>query len=249
MWTKDKFTVKILDINMNLVNKKRLEVHAEIVVSPEFPQCEPGQAHIKRENMEKMNTDLVQATNCLVQLFYQTGQRYSCTKTKVGKLLSIVAFLYARRNQMLFDEAIYKYEGCGTTLKELRFIVDRDIYSRPLYNNDNLCSDHKEDIEASEIDTAIAVPEKFMETDRLSDEIKCTIKEVFIKFGAYNAVDLGHALNFIVQYPQVTNSDGKIDLDVIKRLTLADFSPQETQESFDKKLINFLFADAANENL
>lgn len=219
-------------------NIYRLEVYAEIVISPEFPQSGSGLACSKKTSMEKKYIDLAQATYYLIQLFYQTGQKYSCTRTKLGKLLSIAAFYYARKNQILFKESICKYDGCGTTIKELSFIVDRDVYIRYSY------SDSKSDISTNEIDETLFVPEKFTQVERLSDEIKDALKNVFIKFGAYNAVELGRALNIIVQHSDVSDVNGKINLCVISQLDQNEFSPQG---SFDAKLMDFLFAHMTEE--
>lgn len=183
----------------------------------------------------KMHANLAQCANYFVQLFYQTGRKYTCTRSKIGKLLSIVNFLYARDDKLLFDEAVCKYEGCGTAIKELKFILDRDIYICSEYR------DYKKEIPDAEFRKNASIPERYKETDRLSEDIKNTIRRVFQKFGAYSVVDLGDALSIIVEHSGVTKSDGKINPDIIKQLSIKNFSKEKTRENYDEKLMNFIF--------
>jgi hypothetical protein len=59
--------------------------------------------------MEKMHANLRECMNYLIQLFYKTDKRYSCTRSKISKLLSILAFKYAVYSIQLFDEKIFRY--------------------------------------------------------------------------------------------------------------------------------------------
>ena len=45
-------------------------------------------------------TDIV---DYLISLFYKTNKKYSCSRTKIGKLLSILEFKYARMKTLVDD--------------------------------------------------------------------------------------------------------------------------------------------------
>lgn len=99
-----------------------MEVNAEDWDQIMIPHCKCSLANSKSK-MQNSNLRLKEITYYLIQQFYKTGEKYSCTQTKLGKLLSILAFKYARNGQKLFDTPIYKYPPrCGTLIKALTFI-------------------------------------------------------------------------------------------------------------------------------
>lgn len=153
----------------------------------------------------------------LTKLFYKTGKKYSCSQTKLGKLLSIAAFVCARRREKLFDENIYKYDDCGTAIKGLLLYFDRERYVLYKY------SDERTKICDCLFDESL-VPDELRNIQEPSDYIKSIIDDVFINFGAYNARDLGCCLNPIVLHEGVTNSDNIIDLQQIYFLKQEEFS-------------------------
>ena len=58
-------------------------------------------SHVKcaeRKNISETDaaTGLIDAANYFIQLYYKTGEKYSCSITKLGKLLSIAAFICAK---------------------------------------------------------------------------------------------------------------------------------------------------------
>lgn len=195
------------------------------------PHCKQSVACSNRNNlMEKLNINLTQATNYLVQLFYKTNQKYSCTRTKVGKLLSIVAFKYASNGQVAFEETIYKYNECGTAIKEImqRF-KDRDIYTLCTYNDDSKPVSQK-------IDEKADIPLDFIDIKDLSDDVKDTIKSVFLLFGAFSPATLGECINPIVNTKNTTLENNQIDISRIEYIHLDDFSTESKNP-----LIEFLF--------
>lgn len=214
-----------------------MEVQAEISkIRFPLPSRLP-QAYLKKEKMEDLHTDLKEAINYLVQFFYKTGQVFSCSRTKIGKLLSIVAFLYARRGKKLFDQCICKYsQNCGTTITDLAFYVDRDIYIQ--YNG---YDDGKKTIDSNLINNNITVPEQYINVDSISDDVKFSIKNVFLSFGAYSAIDLGNCINPIILYEGITQENGDIDLIKIYHLSKEDLLAQYNDNSIDKTLINYIF--------
>ena len=183
----------------------------------------------KEQNKTKMielHTNLREVTNYLIQLFYKTGKIYSCTQTKLGKLLSILAFKYAQNDEKLFDETIYKYPPrCGTLIKDLAFIGNKNVYKRDITQDDlDNCQ-----IITHEFDHTVDIPLLYNEIASLSDELKKDIESVFRSFGAFPASILGEILNPIVDL--VVNDIGEIELTKFKDLQ---------KNSFDKTNSNIV---------
>jgi len=196
--------------------------------------CDNIKSRKQDYKMTEVKANLEECSNYLIQLFYKTGQKYSCSRTKIGKLLSIVAFVYALKDKKIFDETIYKYDGCGTAINELKTYIDRDVYIQFDY------SDNQEYI-CDEFLDAVEIPEKHQKTDSISAEVAETIIKVFRKFGSYSACDLGQCINPIVNYDGVAELDGAINLSKICSLNKNDFEKCQTCEQEYCALIEFLF--------
>ena len=76
----------------------KMEVYVRDIERSSSLRSETDSTDSKDRLMKELHTDLEKATCYLVQFFYKTGRLYSCTRTKLRKLLSIVAFVYARNN-------------------------------------------------------------------------------------------------------------------------------------------------------
>ncbi len=194
----------------------------------------PQQSRIKYSckqdyKMKELHANLKETANYLIQLFYATGQKYSCSRTKLGKLLSIVAFIYALEDEELFDESIYRYDGCGTAINELKSYFDRDIYIQFGYEDD------QEFIE-EDFDFNIVPKEKYTEITTIEQSLRANIERVFRNFGSYKASELGKCINPIVNHAEVTKED-EVNLCAIHSLCRADFLDVEDH----KELIDFLF--------
>ena len=233
MLTNEFLSCIIKKVIMNLFSGNKIimmEVDAEVSKILESLQCSVHSICYKKNVMIERKINLPQATYYLVGLFYQTGQKYSCTRVKIGKLLSIVAFLYARKDELLFDEKIYKYSGCGTTIKEINYFLDRDIYIC------HTCNDRSSSIDFGELNAEASIPEKYQKTDLVPDDVKATIKEVFFHFGAYSALELGNCLNAILSYCEVS-ADDEISLDAFAKLE--QICPSD--KVFNSDIIDYLF--------
>lgn len=143
--------------------------------------------------------DLKQAADYLIKLFEKTDKIYSCTRTKIGKLLSIVALYYARRNVIIFAEKIRKYAGCGTAINELKGIVDSNVY---LTDENN---DKKECITKNLLGLPIDSP-----LHSSSNNVGRVIREAFMRFGAYPAAEIGSLINEVIECIEKGMSDGDI---------------------------------------
>ena len=191
---------------------------------------------VRGNRMKEVYVDLETATNYLVQLFYQTGRRYSCTRTKLGKMLAIVAFKYARADEIIFAESVYEYgEHCGAVISGLAMIVDRDAYLNYQYldvkddsNVDKIIDDERE--------RKAFIPEKYKKTSGITDGVKDRIKEVFALFGGYSAPLIGHFINDLIYLPGVIMNDGTISLQKISELSINDI-----RDVSQSRLIKYLF--------
>lgn len=180
------------------------------------------------KKMQDIHTDLVFATNYLIQLFYQTNKTYVCTRTKIGKLLSIVAFVYAKDGKKMFDENICRYDGCGTTIKELAYIIEHEVY--PVSSN---LPNQKE---ITEISQDPNIPDRFLNIGSLNDNVKENIKKVFLKFGSYSPKNLGELLNELFCCNKIKTYDNvTIDLEVFSQISRDDFINRN-------ELIDFIFS-------
>ena len=180
-------------------------------------------------------TNLRYATNYLIQLFYRSEQRFSCTRTKIGKLLSIVAFKYARQNIRLFDEDICKYQQCGTAINELKLLLERDIYIQDNYE------DSKQRIEYNEIKGNFAcVPGLYLEVGTLDSNVKKAIEDVFFRFGAYSPLDLGNGLCDLVFYDGVAKDNDIIDLYKIQEIDPEEFKQKRANVTTDLSIITYI---------
>lgn len=198
--------------------KNHNNTQKENMNNPDNPDCSISgfNGHGKCERMNKLNVNLKEATNYLIQFFYRTGKKYSCTNTKIGKLLSIVAFVYARKGEMVFAEPVLRYSRCGSTVSGLQRFMGLEAYIAFTYQDD------KQRIE-SELDDMAVVPEIYKDVDSLSDSVKTVIEDVFRKFGSYSAFDLGQCINPIIDCDGITKENNEIDLERISKLKYDSF--------------------------
>ncbi len=210
--------------------KISLEVNAD-TEGIDLPHCKLGYTCKMNLGMKELHTSLKGVTYYLVQFFYKTEKKYSCTQTKLGKLLSILAFKYAKNKILLFDEIIYEYPShCGTLIKALTF-VPQNIYVRGLSepSNDRPTENNDEFID-------VIVPSQYTSVIDLSDSIKNEIEQVFRYFGAYSGDDLANNLNPIVD-KIIKKDSGELDLSLLSSLTQTDFNISDD----NNKIVNYIY--------
>ena len=180
--------------------------------------------------MENLNVNLEQAANYLIRMFYQTGQKYSCTRTKIGKLLSIVAFVYAKKDRRIFNETIYKYGDCGTTINELTATVDRDVYLQCEYQNDgNYIND--------QFDASALIPDKHKNISSIEKDVAIVLENVFRHFGSYSAYELGQFICPIIEASNMILENNVVNLPQLCKLEYKDFEVSENNHN----LLKYLF--------
>lgn len=186
------------------------------------------------QNMTNLNVSLEESANYLIQLFYNTGKRYSCTRTKIGKLLSIVAFLYARQDKRLFKEDVRKYGKCGTSFNELKAHIDRELYEKQVYQDDK--KPHTAVIDRN--NGLEDLDSKHNAIEKVPSDVMVFIEDVFCHFAAYSPEDLGLCINKLILHQGETNDNDKIDLLKIKTLTVEDFLEDTNPTNMD--VVEFL---------
>lgn len=218
-------------------NRKEIEIKMEVCAKHPDKQSVLLQNKMcenkEMQNLTEIHADLNEAANYLIQLFYQTGRKYSCSRTKIGKLLSIVAFLYAKNGQKLFDETIFKYDNCGTSIHELKFFIDRDVYIQYQYDDDCQYIECK-------LDKNVDILDKHKETNSLSEELKAEIENVFRHFGSFCAYHLGQCINPIVDLPQIVNDNNEIQLHILSNISKESFA-NGSLNAENNYLVKFLF--------
>lgn len=216
--------------------KITMEVNADNLEEAIIPYCKQNIACEKEKRMTNLHVNLKGITCCLIQFFYKTARKYSCTQTKLGKLLSILAFKYAINNELLFDEPIYKYSPqCGTLIKALTFIP-KDIYIRDLDEPDYDVSTTIDDICDDNICDEVVIPMQYIMVEDISLSLKENIEDVFKNFGAYSGDELSKHLNPIVD-KIVNETSGEIDLSLIHTLNLNDFD----SNCYNSNIIKYLY--------
>ena len=183
--------------------------------------------------MQELHLNLRCATNYLVQLFYRTKERYSCTRSKIDKLMSIVAFEYAVKGQKAFDESIVRYENSGTYIsKPLHESVPRDVYNHSKYY------DSRRKIVDEEVVRKCNIPMEYMDIQGIGACEKYVIKKVFQEYGAYKTKDLNKIINPIVNHPGVILGNNIVDLSFFAKEPRDEIKVESTESS---KLIEYLF--------
>ena len=189
-----------------------------------FLRCDYVGSRTMRIYMEELNVNLKTATDYLISLFEATDQKYSCSRVKLGKLLAIVAFKYAQNDKLIFNEAVYKYKDCGAIMYGMNAITDMSPYIRVEY------FDNKQHID-------LEFNDKVLSQIELPDDVKSVIEDVFRRFGAYPAKDLGCMINPILNVDGILDEDGKVKLYRFKELNASEIKEENNVSS----LVKFLF--------
>ena len=166
------------NLNDDLPKEKRVECIIHLLGSMQGKHTESTIGYVCK-NVQMIN--IVDAAKYLVQLYYKTGSRYHCTRTKIEKLLSIASFVELSHDRDLFiDKNVIN--PCGTGYPVLANHFFGDIIDGTEKENNcaikGVCVDEHIQIPAIyEIDDCTPIPEYMC--NLLSD--------VFFKFGNYGA--------------------------------------------------------------
>lgn len=182
--------------------------------------------HTLRENnrMSK-TTDMAKALISLYKKAVDSDGKclYSCSTTKISKLLTLAEWIYAASNDGddLFKEKIIKRK-CGTSISGLAY----EIGSRDFTEGEN---DNNQRME-TEISNIV-----FPDSD-LPESQKLLLKYIFIEFGAYKATALGEYIN--IYSSDVSENDEVITNDVLAKYGNvaynSDFNLQKLDDYVEK---------------
>lgn len=173
---------KLLDFSVKFLDSLKPKQETNSSDFNTFGNVSPWENKIKGVYM----VNIFDAANYIVQLYYKTGDKYYCSRTKVEKLLAIANLIAFRNDSKLFDEEIL-VNRCGVGIPVLATFLYSDIGTGTLETNQHINQDeYSED-------------EKYPISFKLSSELFSCDKEllfrVFMRFGAYNAWEIGKAFD------------------------------------------------------
>lgn len=135
------------------------------------------------QNEQMIN--IVDAAKYLIQLYYKTGCRYHCTRTKIEKMLSIANLVSLKSGEALFVEKNV-VNPCGTGFPILASFLFGDIVEG---REDETCLEIPK-----ELVNESAVYPPFYEIDNYSlssRNVSQLLLDIFLKFGNYDAKTMG----------------------------------------------------------
>ncbi len=219
------------NLNVGVSKDKRIECIIYLSESMQSKHTENTTGYVCK-NVQMIN--IVDAAKYLVQLYYKTGSRYHCTRTKIEKLLSIASFVELSRGRDLFiDKNVIN--PCGTGYPILANHFFGDIIDGT--EKESNCA-----IKEEYIDENIQIPAVY-EIDGcapIPEHICKLLSNVFFKFGNYEARKLGIILdefkNDIVAVDEVAKRD-VID----KEMASTFFNNQEVIRNYsDNEIISYI---------
>lgn len=173
------------------------------------------QTNLRREECVK-GMDVRNVANYVIQEYLKCrvkGQKVACTRTKIGKLLTIIQILSIKcRRKLAFDDTIVT-EACGTSvpilsvyrypydiwelgtdisLKQITFSTQtaQNSYFEFFEENSSIdCS------KMTEIDEQIPKLYEIQEGEDIDESLKKIIRDVFIEFGTYDSYEIGKMIN------------------------------------------------------
>ncbi|MBE6771084.1 MAG: hypothetical protein E7547_02930 [Ruminococcaceae bacterium] len=141
----------------------------------------------KKEEKGVHMTNVLDAAKFIIQLYYKTGEKYHCNRTKVEKLLAIANLVAFKNNDRLFDDEIW-VNRCGVGIPILSHFLFSDI----IEGKEN---DSSKIIDSSEIDNNNQFPIIYNLYSSIGPKEQELLKSVFLEFGAYDPLILGQAFD------------------------------------------------------
>ena len=179
---------------------RMLTKNITIVIIKEYKKDFKSHSDTYKEEFNK-TMDIKTLSNFLIQKFWKLrikGQRLECTRTKIGKLLTIIQILSIKNNnQLAFDDDIME-ETCGTSVPVLsvyRYPYDIwELYSPK--STDNTFFEQSARINLLDtIEVEDSIPELYMIREEVTDLYKKIVNDVFVEFGTYNGYEIGKLIN------------------------------------------------------
>lgn len=186
---------RFVEIIKNMLTKR---IRDDIIVHEKsFVRC----SDVCKEEFKK-NMDVTFVANYLIQCFWKTrvnGKRIECTRTKIGKLLTIIQILSIKINKQVAFEDTIAEEICGTSVPVLSvYRYPYDIWELLPYKlpNDTVFYETNGSINLSEVSTVEEpLPSLYEIHGDVDGLIQKIIYDVFIGFGAYDSYEIGRFIN------------------------------------------------------
>lgn len=187
-----------------------------------------------REDCKKVMDAKILA-NFLIQEYWRIrvdGQRIKCTRTKVGKLLTIIQILSIKcRQQLAFKDTI-AVETCGTSVPILSVLrYPYDIWELGVNEslNGSIFFEKNAKINAESITTEDKpLPDLYKLSNDIDDSLKKIIKDVFLEFGTYDSYEIGKLIN---QFKSAISLDSVVREEKINAwLNNSDIQPEKSNK-------------------
>lgn len=196
-----------VDIIRNLLTKLRTRA---IIKCISMFNCR--QTCLLREECIK-SMDVKNVANYVIQEYWRCrvkGQKVACTRTKIGKLLTIIQILSIKcRHELAFDDTIVT-ETCGTSVPILsvyRYPYDIwelntdmtlsqiDFSGQKVHNSFYEENSRIDCDKMTEVDEPIPKLYEVQKDENIDESLKKIIKDVFTEFGTYDSYEIGNMIN------------------------------------------------------
>lgn len=152
------------------------------------------------EYKRQMNVKFL--ANRLIQHFWNiriNGQRVKCTRTKIGKLLTIVQILSIKyNNQIAFEDTIAE-ETCGTSIPVLsvhRYPYDIwELYTCKTPNATDFFEKNSSINLSDMVTVNESLPDLYAPQGEVDNLLQRIINDVFMEFGTYDGYEIGKLIN------------------------------------------------------
>ena len=125
----------------------------------------------------------------LISLFYKSGCKYYCGRTKINRLLTIYKFCSVQFDPDCFGP-FFRTDGPYMIINDLNAWVDRDVY---FLTGDDI--DCKEEY-TGDFNEQVSIPSRYQFDENLIiKQSKMLLEIIFRKFGSYSTNDLGPLIN------------------------------------------------------
>lgn len=145
---------------------------------------------LSRNTLNKNNKmiGIIESAKYVIRLYFRTGSKYTCSRTKVEKIVAIAAFTAYRQKKRLLIDNIY-LKNCGVGFPQINTVFFSDIIDGKEDDNQYIYD---------KIDVSIPVLERYIrnnDEDDLNPSVKELLETTFRTFGAFNSRTLGCAID------------------------------------------------------
>lgn len=161
------------------------------------------------------NIDIFDAAKYIVCLYYKVDKPYTCSRTKIEKLLAIADLVFIKYSKRLFPKWPIYINSCGIGYR----VLPTDSLLFPIDNikTGNSCTEFSDKLTIN-LDNERDIPSMYAIDFPEGNERK-VLEEVFCRFGACTAKLIGSAIDefkIYIQSDMVSDSGLKDKVDVEK---------------------------------